>query len=196
MRLFTESVRWHSAQWLTFHHELPSPSCLYYCQIILYIHSFSDCSYGGVILGFNSASKLDIYEGGSWRNAETAGGKRICAYISISSARPEIIEHLFFHPCVWFYQLFCFVKLIVIELGKLGKRMAIRQQALATAQVYMRRYYTKVEIRRTNPYLVLSTAFYLACKVEECPQHIRLVVGEARQFWPGTFPLSPATGNC
>jgi hypothetical protein len=63
--------------------------------------------------------------------------------------------------------------------------MSIRQQALATAQVYMRRYYTKVEIRRTNPYLVLSTAFYLACKVEECPQHIRLVVGEARQFWPG-----------
>lgn len=48
----------------------------------------------------------------------------------------------------------------------------------------MRRYYTKVEMRRSNPYLVLATAFYLACKVEECPQHIRLVVGEARQFWP------------
>jgi cyclin C len=62
--------------------------------------------------------------------------------------------------------------------------MSIRQQALATAQVYMRRYYTKVEMRRSNPYLVLATAFYLACKVEECPQHIRLVVGEARQFWP------------
>ena len=71
------------------------------------------------------------------------------------------------------------------QLGRLGKRMSVRQQALATAQVYMRRFYTKVEIRRTNPYLVLSTAFYLACKMEECPQHIRLVVGEARQFWPG-----------
>src|ERR1700755_421664 len=79
--------------------------------------------------------------------------------------------------------------IINIELSKLGKRMSIRQQALATAQVYMRRYYTKVEIRRTNPYLVLSTAFYLACKVEECPQHIRLVVGEARQFWPGIISI-------
>jgi len=77
------------------------------------------------------------------------------------------------------------------QLGRLGKRMTVRQQALATAQVYMRRFYTKVEIRRTNPYLVLSTAFYLACKMEECPQHIRLVVGEARQFWPGNFDQVP-----
>jgi cyclin C len=73
-----------------------------------------------------------------------------------------------------------------VELGKLAKRMSVRQQALATAQVYMRRFYIKREIRGTNPYLVLSTAFYLACKMEECPQHIRIVVGEARQFWPGT----------
>jgi cyclin C len=68
--------------------------------------------------------------------------------------------------------------------------MSVRQQALATAQVYMRRFYTKREMRMTNPYLVLSTAFYLACKMEECPQHIRIVVGEARQFWPGTsYPI-------
>src|SRR5881394_212849 len=60
---------------------------------------------------------------------------------------------------------------VSIELTKLGKRLTIRQQALATAQVYVRRFYTKVEIRRTNPYLVLTTAFYLACKMEECPQH-------------------------
>lgn len=69
-------------------------------------------------------------------------------------------------------------------LNRLAKRMSVRQQPLATAQVYMRRFYTKVEMRRTNPYLVMATAFYLACKMEECPQHIRLVVGEARQFWP------------
>jgi hypothetical protein len=72
--------------------------------------------------------------------------------------------------------------------------MAIRQQALATAQVYMRRYYTKVEMRRTNPYLVLATAFYLACKTEECQQHIRAVVGEARNCWPGAC-LLPAPGT-
>ncbi|KAL6719325.1 RNA polymerase II holoenzyme cyclin-like subunit [Lecanora helva] len=70
------------------------------------------------------------------------------------------------------------------QLAKLGKRMTIRQQAFATAQVYIRRFYIKVEIRRTNPYLVLSTALYLACKMEECPQHIRVFVSEARQIWP------------
>ncbi|KAH8429600.1 cyclin-dependent protein serine/threonine kinase regulator SSN8 [Aspergillus melleus] len=62
--------------------------------------------------------------------------------------------------------------------------MSTRQQALATAQVYIKRFYTKNEIRHTNPYLVVTTAFYLACKMEECPQHIRFVVAEARNFWP------------
>ncbi len=66
--------------------------------------------------------------------------------------------------------------------------MSVRQQALATAQVYMRRFYSKVEIRHTNPYLILSTALYLACKMEECPQHIRVFVSEARQIWPGLSP--------
>ena len=68
---------------------------------------------------------------------------------------------------------------------KLGRRMQVRQQALATAQVYIRRLYIQVEIRRTNPYLVVATALYLACKMEECPQHIRVVVSEARNIWPG-----------
>jgi cyclin C len=71
--------------------------------------------------------------------------------------------------------------------------MAIRQQALATAQVYMRRYYTQVEMRRTNPYIVLATAFYLACKTEECQQHIRVVIGEARNCWPGAVPSPLST---
>ncbi|KAI9821826.1 MAG: RNA polymerase II holoenzyme cyclin-like subunit [Pycnora praestabilis] len=83
------------------------------------------------------------------------------------------------------------------QIGKLGRRMVVRQQALATAQIYVRRFYTKVEIRRTNPYLVLATAFYLACKMEECPQHIRLVVGEARNMWP-EFIISDTSkvGEC
>lgn len=65
--------------------------------------------------------------------------------------------------------------------------MNSRQQAVATAQVYMKRFYTKVDFRQTNPYLVMVTAFYLACKMEECPQHIRFIAAEARQFWPGKF---------
>jgi len=72
------------------------------------------------------------------------------------------------------------------EITKLAKRMQIRQQAIATAQVYMRRFYIKVQVRQTNPYIVMATALYLACKMEECPQHIRIVLGEARAIWSGS----------
>ncbi|KAL9103904.1 MAG: hypothetical protein Q9163_001097 [Psora crenata] len=84
------------------------------------------------------------------------------------------------------------------QLVKLGKRIAVRQQALATAQVYIRRFYSKVEIRQTNPYLLIATALYLACKMEECPQHIRVVVSEARQMWPEYFVISDVAklGEC
>ena len=82
----------------------------------------------------------------------------------------------------------------VPELVKLGKRMAIRQQAIATAQVYIRRFYIKVPIRQTNPYIVMATALYLACKMEESPQHIRIVVSEARAIWSGSelLPTKPS----
>jgi cyclin C len=70
-------------------------------------------------------------------------------------------------------------------LQRLGRRMQVRQQALATAQLYVRRFYTKVPIRDTNPFLVMATCLYLALKMEECPQHIRIVVSEARTLWPG-----------
>ncbi|KAK7735248.1 RNA polymerase II holoenzyme cyclin-like subunit [Cytospora paraplurivora] len=69
------------------------------------------------------------------------------------------------------------------QINRLGKRLGVRQQAMATAQVYIKRFYTKVEIRRTNPFLVITTALYLACKMEECPQHIRLMNQEARSLW-------------
>lgn len=74
---------------------------------------------------------------------------------------------------------------MTIEITKLGKPLNARQQTLATAQVYLRRFYTRVEIRQTNPYLVLATAFYLASKMEECPQHIRVIVAEANHQWQG-----------
>jgi cyclin-C len=69
------------------------------------------------------------------------------------------------------------------EIHRLAKRLGGRQQAIATAQLYIKRFYTKVEIRRTNPYLVLTTAYYLASKMEETPQHIRLIATEARSLW-------------
>ncbi|KAI4151678.1 MAG: hypothetical protein LQ341_000853 [Variospora aurantia] len=83
------------------------------------------------------------------------------------------------------------------QLVKLGKRMSVRQQALATAQVYVRRFYIKVELRDTNPYLILATALYLACKMEESPQYIRVVVSEARNMWPDFIPSDVSKlGEC
>lgn len=38
---------------------------------------------------------------------------------------------------------------------------------------------------QTNPYLVLATALYLACKVEECPQHIRYIHNKVRYHYSG-----------
>ncbi|KAI5795557.1 C-type cyclin [Geopyxis carbonaria] len=74
------------------------------------------------------------------------------------------------------------------QIIRLGRRMQTRQQALATAQLYIRRFYTKVPIRDTNPYLVMATCLYLALKIEECPQHIRIVVSEAKTCWPEVMP--------
>ncbi|KAJ6440791.1 C-type cyclin-like Fic1p [Purpureocillium lavendulum] len=83
------------------------------------------------------------------------------------------------------------------QLLRLGKRLSIRQQAMATAQVYLKRFYSRVEIRRTNPYLVITTAIYLACKMEEAPQHIRLIVTEARQLWQEFIGLDTSKlGEC
>ena len=80
---------------------------------------------------------------------------------------------------------------------KLSKRISVRQQCMATAQVYLKRFYSRVEIRRTNPYLVITTAVYLACKMEEAPQHIRLVVTEARTLWSEFISLDTSkVGEC
>ncbi|KAH8727641.1 cyclin-like protein [Phaeosphaeriaceae sp. PMI808] len=90
------------------------------------------------------------------------------------------------HLSIYFYH----------QLTKMARPLGIRQQALATAQVYVRRFYTKVEIRRTNPALVLATALYLACKMEECPQHIRMVLAEARHCWDTSFNDISKIGEC
>lgn len=90
------------------------------------------------------------------------------------------------HLSIYFYH----------QLSKMARPLGIRQQALATAQVYVRRFYLKIEIRRTNPALVLATALYLACKMEECPQHIRMVLAEARHCWDTSFNDISKIGEC
>ncbi|KAK9378610.1 cyclin-like protein [Kockiozyma suomiensis] len=73
----------------------------------------------------------------------------------------------------------------------LGRHLSVRQQALATAEVYLARFYTRAAVQETNPYLVLATCVYLACKMEECPQHIRSVVSEAKSLWPDFITHDP-----
>lgn len=71
---------------------------------------------------------------------------------------------------------------------KLGRRLNIRQIALATAEIYLTRFLTRVSIKEVNVYLLITTCLYVACKIEECPQHIRLIISEARNIWPEYIP--------
>ncbi|CAN3373511.1 hypothetical protein DIURU_001502 [Diutina rugosa] len=73
-------------------------------------------------------------------------------------------------------------------LVRLGRRLNIRQVALATAEVYLSRFLTRVSVKEINVYLLVMTCVYVACKVEECPQHIRLILSEARNLWPEYIP--------
>ncbi|KAI1610953.1 cyclin H [Exophiala viscosa] len=74
------------------------------------------------------------------------------------------------------------------RLLQLAKRLQFRQQCIATALVYLHRYFVTVPMQNVNLYLLTATAFYLASKTEESPHHIRLVAAEARQSWPEFMP--------
>ncbi|KAF8943732.1 hypothetical protein BGZ47_005116 [Haplosporangium gracile] len=71
---------------------------------------------------------------------------------------------------MWYYNI----------IGKIGKRLQFRQQVVATAIVYFKRFYTKNSMRSTDPSLVAATCIYLACKIEECPQHIKHIIQEMK----------------
>lgn len=72
--------------------------------------------------------------------------------------------------------------------NKLGRRLSVRQVALSTAEVYLMRFLTRVSLKEVNLYLLITTCVYLSCKIEECPQHIRTIVSEARNLWPEYIP--------
>ena len=85
--------------------------------------------------------------------------------------------------------LFIFIKDRIMQLSK---RLAFRQQCVATALVYLHRYFLFNAMQNVNVYLMTATAFYLASKTEESPHHIRLVASEARQQWPEYVPSDPS----
>ncbi|KAJ9639045.1 uncharacterized protein PV06_07398 [Exophiala oligosperma] len=74
------------------------------------------------------------------------------------------------------------------RLLQLAKRLQFRQQCVATALVYLHRYFLSTPMQNVNLYLLAATAFYLASKTEESPHHVRLVAAEARQSWPEFIP--------
>lgn len=73
-------------------------------------------------------------------------------------------------------------------LVKLSRRLNVRQIALATSEVYLTRFLTRVSLKEINVYLLVTTCLYVSCKIEECPQHIRLIISEARNLWPEYIP--------
>ncbi|PWN53275.1 hypothetical protein IE53DRAFT_193314 [Violaceomyces palustris] len=64
-------------------------------------------------------------------------------------------------------------------ISTLCKRLSLRQRATATACVFLRRFFAKNSYSAVDPCLVMAACVYVAAKVEECPVHIKSVVGEA-----------------
>lgn len=50
----------------------------------------------------------------------------------------------------------------------IGEHLKIRQQVIATATVYFKRFYAKNPLRSCDPLLMAPTCLFLAAKVEEC----------------------------
>ncbi|KAF9904109.1 hypothetical protein EC991_003084 [Linnemannia zychae] len=92
----------------------------------------------------------------------------------VAEAMKEDLEHINIETLtkikMWYYNI----------IGKIGKRLQFRQQVVATAIVYFKRFYTKNSMRSTDPSLVAATCIYLACKIEECPQHIKHIIQEMK----------------
>jgi hypothetical protein len=65
-----------------------------------------------------------------------------------------------------------------IVLQFLGQHMKVRQQVIATAIVYFKRFYTRNAFSLCDPLLVAPTCFYLATKIEECAMPLKLIIKE------------------
>ncbi|KAI9202748.1 cyclin-like protein [Polychytrium aggregatum] len=67
------------------------------------------------------------------------------------------------------YKLDIFYNKVILSIGR---RLNLRQQVLATALVYFKRFYTRNNYKDIDGCLVAITSVYLACKIEECPLNI------------------------
>ncbi|KAF8075825.1 cyclin-like protein [Lyophyllum atratum] len=68
-------------------------------------------------------------------------------------------------------------------ISKLGKKLGLRQRAIATATVFFRRFYLKNSYCETDPFIVIAACCYVAAKAEESPIHIKNIVAESRSLF-------------
>ncbi|KAJ1735970.1 RNA polymerase II holoenzyme cyclin-like subunit [Coemansia sp. Benny D160-2] len=66
---------------------------------------------------------------------------------------------------------------------KLGKRLRTRQEIIATALMYFKRFYINNTFYDIDPYLMAATCVYLACKVDENPHHIKHIWSESKAVY-------------
>jgi cyclin C len=73
--------------------------------------------------------------------------------------------------------------------SQLGRLLKLRQRVIATAQVFLKRFYLKNSLLDFDPNLVVPTCLYLAAKVEECTTPGRVFdAGMRRLLGPEEFP--------
>ncbi|KAJ2485542.1 RNA polymerase II holoenzyme cyclin-like subunit [Coemansia sp. RSA 2320] len=71
---------------------------------------------------------------------------------------------------------------------RIGKRLRARQEIVATALVYFKRFYINNTFYDLDPYLMTATCLYLACKVEENPHHIKQIWSESKAAFAEVSP--------
>ncbi|KAI8874371.1 cyclin C, partial [Ramicandelaber brevisporus] len=62
----------------------------------------------------------------------------------------------------------------------IGKRCQLRQECIATAIVYFRRFYARNNLCDSDPTLTAVTSVYVASKVSEMPMHLSQLCSESK----------------
>jgi transcription initiation factor TFIIIB Brf1 subunit/transcription initiation factor TFIIB len=75
----------------------------------------------------------------------------------------------------------------IAVIQKLCKRLGLRQQVIASAIVFFRRFYLRNSYCDTEPSLVAAACCYVAAKAEETPVHVKSAVAEGKVVFTGTL---------
>lgn len=79
---------------------------------------------------------------------------------------------------------------------KICKRLQLRQQVIATAITFFRRFYLRNSYCETDPPLVAAACCYVASKAEETPVHVKVALSEARVVFSGSSLSAPRRAPC